>query len=124
MMQTPLPAEPDMTRGQTARAVPPGPAAGQPLALAYATPQPKKAATADLGDYLIAVVRRLMFAAGVGLLAGGLVTAFADHSNRDDAATLVGIGAGLIALVVPFRRLAEPISAGRSTDPPRLRGKD
>jgi hypothetical protein len=119
MMQTPLPAEPDVTRGQTARAVPPP---GPPLPLAYATPQPKKAA-ADLGDFLLAVARRLLFTAGVGMLVGGLVYAFAEY-HRDDAATLVGIGAGLIALVVPFRRLAEPISAGRSTDPPRLRGKD
>src|SRR5829696_7577611 len=84
-------------------APPPGPA----LQLSYATPQPKTAGTADFADVLIVSIRRLVFAVGVGMLAGGFVYAIAD-TRRDDPATLAGIGAGMVALVVPFRKLSEP----------------
>jgi hypothetical protein len=75
--------------------------------LAYATPRPR-GSTAE--DWFI-VVRRLVFALGVGLLAGGLVEGFGNRGG--DAAGLAGWGSGLVALVVPFRRMSEPMLPSR-----------
>src|SRR5688572_14385958 len=93
-----------------ARPVPPPP--GPALQLSYATPQPKAAGAVDFGDVLIIVIRRLVFAVGVGLLVAGLVHGFGE-GNDDDAAALAGVGAGMVALVVPFRKLSEPVRVWR-----------
>ena len=87
---------------------PPAPAA---MHLAYATPSPRKSAL-DVGDALLIVFRRIVFAAGVGFLVGGVVLVF-DGARRDDPATAAGVGAGLIALVIPFRKLSEMPRLGR-----------
>ena len=100
MTQTHVPAEPESSAGQS---LPPAP----PLSLAYATPRPRNAAAEDW----VVVVRRLVFALGVGLLAGGLVEAFGHRGG--DAAGLAGWGSGLVALVVPFRRMSEPMLPSR-----------
>src|SRR5687768_4068085 len=109
MTQTHFPAEPEASAGRPVRPV--GSAPPVPLSLAYATPQPKSAAEADFGFYSVLVARRLVFALGVGLLFGGLVEAFGNRGG--DAATLAGWGSGLVALVVPFRKLTEPMLPSR-----------
>jgi hypothetical protein len=102
--QTHVPAEPE----PSGRPVPGPPPA---LHLAYATPQPKQD-TLDFGDVLAIVIRRLVFAVGVGMLTYGVVYAIAD-ARREDPATIAGMGAGLVALVVPFRKLSAPSRLGR-----------
>ena len=93
-------------------AIRPAPLPGPALQLAYATPQPKSAGTADFADVLQIMIRRIVFATGIGMLVGGLVYAFADN-RRDDPAAMAGVGAGMVALVVPFRKLSEPVRLGR-----------
>ena len=105
MTQKHVPAEPDAS---SRRPLPPEP----PLPLAYATPQPKHGAE-DFGYLLAVAVRRLIFAVGVALLTGAIVDAFA-ATRRGDASVLAGVGAGMIALVVPFRKLSEPMRLGRN----------
>ena len=112
MTHTHMHAEPDSStraspeQGPVPR-VPPGPA----LHLAYATPPPKQDAL-DFGDVLAIVIRRLVFAVGVGMLTYGVVYGLA-NPRREDPATVAGIGAGLVALVVPFRKLSAPPRLGR-----------
>jgi hypothetical protein len=75
--------------------------AGDPHPLPYATPAPKPP------DPIIAFIRRLIFATGCGLLLGGLAYGlFPNTGVRDESATMVGIGSGLIALFphLPRRR--------------------
>ena len=104
MTQTHVPAEPEAS-ARTAQPPPPA------LHLAYATPQPKSSAE-DFGFVLALILRRLIFAVGVGLLAAGIADAIA-NDRRSDAPTLAGVGAGMVALVVPFRKLSEPMRLGR-----------
>src|SRR5687767_12622238 len=111
MTQTHVPAEPEASARPAAPPPTPPPSA-PPLSLTYATPQPKTAAE-DVGFLIAVAVRRLIFAIGVGLLTAGVVNALAE-ARRDDPATLAGIGAGMIALVVPFRKLSEPMRLDRN----------
>jgi hypothetical protein len=103
--QTHVPAEPETSARP---AVPP---AAPALHLAYATPQPKQDPL-DFGDVLAIVIRRLVFAVGVGMLTYGVVYSIASP-RREDPATVAGVGAGLVALVVPFRKLSAPPRMGR-----------
>ena len=92
--QTHVPVEPG---APVRRAYPPEPA----LPLAYATPQPAQAQFPDVRDVIAMVLRRTLFALGVGLLVGGLVLAFGERRGGDPE-VMAGWGAALIALVVPF----------------------
>lgn len=81
------------------------------LRLGYATPRAANDVP-DLSDYILMVVRRLLFALGTGRVTFGLVHAI-DGGQRGDAGSVAGLGAGLVALVIPFRKLAETPRLGR-----------
>ena len=111
MSQTHVPVEPD-----TSVRPAPAPAPGPALQLAYATPPPAQKQWPEFVDVVAMLIRRFLFAVGVGLLVSGLVEAFGQR--RGDAAVMAGWGAALVALVVPFPGLwrywpTDPVPGGR-----------
>ncbi len=72
-----------------------------PLPLEYGRPQPSS--VWDDNALPLRIARRLVFALGLGLLATGIVQAWAGVDMRD-APYFAGWGAGLIGLTLPLWR--------------------
>ena len=88
---SPAPGDPPATAGVDAPA---------PFPLHYAKPKPPEP---DPFEPVIRVVRRIVFALGLGLLAFGLTCAIGGVYTRD-APYFAGWGAGFVGLAVPLRR--------------------
>ena len=71
-----------------------------PPPLYYATPSPRD----PENQLFIRMIKRFVFAVGCGLLFGGLAYGNLTTITRDEASTMIGIGAFLIALCAPLRR--------------------
>jgi hypothetical protein len=56
------------------------------------------------GDMAFAIGRRLLFAAGVGLVSGGVGSALTSLSHTYDTQLMMGWGGALIGLCVPLGR--------------------
>lgn len=97
---------------------PPDPSAGQhspsPRPVHPLGYEPPRDAPPDVAvDRVVTMLlRRVVFAGGVGLFVFGMVTAFAERSVRD-APEAAGWGAALIALVVPFPALWDYLPKGK-----------
>jgi len=75
--------------------------AHNPVQLSYATPSPKGAA-GDEFDKVLEIGRRSVFALGAGLFAFGVGNGWMNVS-KGDVGSLMGWGAGLMALTWPWR---------------------
>ena len=84
---------------------PPGVPVGPALPLNYADNR-IRAPGVPAEAIVVAVFRRIVFAAGVGLLVTGAVGAFSDRPSYNDSMYFAGWGAALVALVVPFPALS------------------
>ena len=72
--------------------------------LHYATPKPRGRWQTGPDDPLLRAIRQIVFAAGLGLLMYGVVSAFA-RVNLRDAPLFAGWGAAFVGLATPLWRV-------------------